>query len=347
MKKNKAFISGLLVLLAILMASMVLSIAFGSAPISVRDVWAVLRKNCLGLSVGREVANSVTTIVMRIRLPRAILSAAVGAGLSLCGVVIQAVVRNPLANPYVLGIQSGATMGATAAILLGLFSSLGQVGTSLGAFIGALGASAVVFIIAFSGRSRKNTVKLLLTGMAVSSICSAISNFIVSVSSNVEGIQTISFWTMGSIAVASWKNLKLPVAVVTLGSLYFLTQFRNMNLLLVGDDSAVTLGVNVVRLRKLYLLISAMMTGVIVSVVGTIGFVGLIVPHIVRIFVGADCRKVMPASLLAGAIFLIWSDVLARTLLGKEELSIGIITSVIGGGVFIWCMCNKSYGVRD
>ncbi len=177
-----------------------------------------------------------------------------------------------------LGISSGASLGATMAILLGAFTVFGNYGVSVGAFLGALLTSLFVFTIAFSGKSRGNTIKLLLAGMAINAICSAFTNFIIYTAKDAEGIRSVTFWTMGGLTSASWNLLGIPGVVVLVGVAFFLTQFRVLNTLLIGDESALTLGINVTAIRRVYLVVSSALTGVVVAVSGTIGFVGLIIP---------------------------------------------------------------------
>lgn len=340
-------------LLALLGLSVVVSITFGPVSIQPGEVARILYAkfaSLLSLEIpGAEelLSSSRTDIIWNIRLPRVLMAAVVGAGLSTSGVVMQSVVRNPLANPYVLGISSGASLGATLAILMGAFAVFGNYGVSVGAFLGALLTSLFVFTVAFSGKSRGNTIKLLLAGMAVNAICSAFTNFIIYTAKDAEGIRSVTFWTMGGLTSASWNLLGIPAVVVLIGVIIFLTQFRVLNALLIGDESALTLGINVALIRKVYLLISSALTGVVVAVSGTIGFVGLIIPHVVRMVVGSDHRRVTVISVIVGAIFLIWCDVVARMILGNTELPIGIVTSMIGGPFFVWLMLTKSYGFGD
>ena len=338
------------VLLALLILSVLTSITFGPADIAVPDVARILFCKLFRQEPAQyaELLQSTTAdIVWNIRFRRVLMAVVVGAGLSVSGVVMQAVVRNPLADPYVLGLSSGASLGATLAILLGAFSWFGAYGVSVGAFLGAFLTALFVFATAFSGRSKGNTIKLLLAGMAVSAICSAFTNFVIYTASDAEGIRTVTFWTMGGLASASWKLLSVPSVVVLAGVAFFLTQFRVLNTLLVGDEAALTLGIQVSTVRKVYLVFASAVTGVSVAVSGTIGFVGLVVPHVVRMLVGSDHRRVLVISTLAGAVFLIWCDVLARTILGNEELPIGIVTAMIGGPFFVWLMLTKSYGFGD
>lgn len=349
MKPHKRFplISVVLILLALLILSVILSITFGAVSIPARNVAQIVWYGVIGADspeAAELLSSAHADIIWSIRMPRVLMSVVVGAGLALAGVVMQAVVKNPLANPYILGISSGASLGATAGILIGLFSMFGQYGVSVGAFLGALGTSLLVFSIAFSGSGRGNTIKLLLAGMAINAICSAFTNFIIYTASDAEGIRSVTFWTMGGLTSSSWTMLPIPTVVVCFATLFFLTQFRTLNVMLVGEESATTMGVNVVLYRKIYLVISACVTGVVVAVSGTIGFVGLIIPHVVRMLVGADHKRVMPLATLCGSIFLIWCDVFARIYLYNQELPIGIVTAMLGGPFFIYLMLTKNYG---
>lgn len=346
-KSGGRFFLLIISLLLLLVVSAVISITLGAVDISPEDTAAVIISKLFGIQneANRELMSSTTVdIIWNIRFPRVLMSMVVGGGLSIAGVTMQAVVRNPLANPYILGISSGGCLGAALAILVGAFSFFGNYGVSFGAFAGAMITSFFVFTISFSGQSGGNTIKLLLAGMAVNAICTAFTNFIIYMAKNVEGIRSVTFWTMGSLTNASWKLLPIPAVTVVICIVFMLTQFRILNTLLIGDEAAMTLGINVSRARKIYLAISAALTGVIVAVSGTIGFVGLVIPHIVRMMVGSDHRRVVPVSIIAGSIFMIWCDVISRLVLGNAELPIGIVTSMIGGPFFIWMMMRKQYG---
>ena len=356
--KNKRFpyLLVAIVMLALVLLSLVYAITFGPVSIHASEVYRILvgktaelLNHCLGTHFPladtlETLKSSNIEIVWNIRFPRVLMAIFVGAGLSMSGVVMQAVVKNPLANPFTLGISSGASLGATMSIILGAFTFMGNYGTSFGAFIGSLLASLVVFVIAFSGTGRGNTVKLLLAGMAISAICSAFTSFIIYTASDAEGMRSVTFWTVGALTSSSWNTLTIPTIVVTVMSLFFLTQYRILNVMMMGEDSAITMGVDIVKMRKWYLVLTSIVTGVVVAATGTIGFVGLIVPHIVRMFVGPDNKKVMYISIFGGSIFLIWCDVFARMYLGSSELPIGIITSMIGGPFFISLMLTKNHG---
>lgn len=282
-------------------------------------------------------------IVWLLRLPRLLLAALVGMGLSVCGVIMQAIVKNPLADPYILGISSGASLGATAAILLGLGVTLGENFVGVAAFIGALAISlGVLFISNLGGRS--NSIKLLLAGMALSAVCGAFSSFIIYFANNKEGMQTVAYWMMGSFAGAHWESLVVIAPIVILAVLFFWTQSRILNLMLLGDESAITLGTDLHKYRQGYLLIGSLIVGFVVYSAGMVGFVGLVVPHVIRMLVGTDHKKLIPVSALTGAVFLVVADGLCRVIIPHTELPIGVLISLIGAPCFVYLMIKKTYG---
>lgn len=344
--KKKSLLITIALLALILFASMGIAVFFGPVSIQITKIFRILFYNIFKVFLGPQA--SLTTgmtydIVWGIRFPRVLMGAIVGMGLSIVGVVMQAMVKNPLANPYILGISSGASLGATFAIMLGVGSLLGSNFIGLAAFIGALLASIAVYSIANLG-GKSSSVKLLLAGMAISALCSAFTSFIIYLANDAQGMKTLTFWLMGSLVPAAWENILMPAVIIVLGVIYFLFQFRNLNMMLIGDESALTLGTNLKSYRKKYIVVTSIMTGMVVYTAGTIGFVGLIIPHIVRSFVGTDHKKLIPISALVGAIFLVWTDVLARLLITNSEMPIGIITSLLGAPFFIWLLIKKSYG---
>ncbi len=333
----------ILVLLGLLVFSLMAAVTFGSTDIPMADVYHVIAHQLFGVGDPAWGDGNLFRAVWYIRLPRLILAMAIGMGLSVCGVVMQAVVKNPMADPYVLGISSGASLGATAAILLGVGSALGSNFVGVMAFLGAFAISLAVVGLANIG-GRANSVKLLLAGTALSSVCSAFSSFIVYFAHDREGMQTVTYWLMGALGGATWGQDAVVALVIGLGVCYFLTQFRTLNLMLLGDETSITLGTDLHRKRQQYLLVSAAMVGFSVYAAGMIGFVGLVIPHVVRMAVGTDHRRLLPVSALVGAIFLIWADVACRTVIPGQELPIGILTSVIGAPCFIYLMARKRYG---
>lgn len=341
------FYSFVLVLLFLTLVSIGVSVSLGQVEIPLGQAYRILLYKLTGFIIGdpsEVVSGAFTDIIWSIRFPRVLLALLVGAGLSLCGMVMQATVQNPLADPYILGISSGASLGATFAILIGFGTAglLAQYGLAFGAFLGAFGASLLVLGLASIG-GKMTSVKLVLSGMVMNALCMAFSNFIVYFANNAEGIRTVTFWTMGSLATATWSKLPLLTIITVLAVLFFLMQTRILNTMLLGDEAAVTLGINLSSFRKFYLLATALITGVIVANCGMIGFVGLIIPHIVRGMVGSDHRKLLPITVLIGSIFLVWTDVLARTVVPSVELPIGIITAMIGAPMFMYMLIKKGY----
>ena len=306
------------------------AISAGSVAVPAGDTLAILTAKLRGAEPAADPA--VTDIIWALRVPRVLLAMTAGAGLALAGVVMQASVQNPLAEPFILGIASGASVGATLAILLGTAAI--PFGVAGCAFLGAILATLAVLMLAGIHR-RVSTVKLVLAGAVISALCTAVTNFIVYMAADAEGMQSAAFWTMGSLADAKWQSLFLPVLIVTLLSIYFLAELRTLDVLLLGEELAVTLGIDASAVRRRYMALLALLTGVLVATCGIIGFVGLVVPHLVRSFTGASHKRLLPAALLVGAIFLVASDLLARTLLPSGDLPIGIITALIGAPLFM------------
>ncbi|MDR2375769.1 MAG: iron ABC transporter permease [Treponema sp.] len=333
---------------AVLLVSAALSLSLGQVRIPLSLTYRLVWHKITGMVIGDRAeltAGSFMNIIWQIRFPRVLTAMLAGAGLSLCGTVMQASVKNPLADPYILGISSGASLGATFAILIG-FGAAGifsQLGTAAGAFAGAFGASMAVLTLAGVG-GKLSSVKLVLSGMVINALCNAFSNFIIYFANNAEGIKTVTFWTMGSLASAKWEKLPLLSVLIGAAILFGLSQFRILNAMLLGDEAAVTLGINITAYRRIYMVSSSLITGVMVAYCGMIGFVGLIVPHIVRGIVGSDHRRLLPGAVLAGALFLLWADLIARIILPGTEIPIGIITAMIGAPVFVTMLVKKGYG---
>lgn len=343
-KDKKVFIAVLLILLFI--SSIILGISFGAVDIPPYDVYRVFLYKVFGIKIGNldEILNSTLfDIIWGVRMPRVLLGAFAGMALAMVGVIMQATIQNPLGDPYILGLSSGASLGATFSILIGFSGVLSSFGAPLGAFLGALIASIFVYFLAKIG-GRITPFKMILAGMVISSICSSLTSLIIFLSKDNEGIRTVNFWMMGSLAGAEWSNIVLPIAISVIPLIYFFTQYRNLNLMVLGDETSITLGLNIEKHRKIYMILSSLITGVIVSLCGTIGFVGIMIPHIVRLIFGTDHKTLLPFSALVGAIFLIWADVIARCAINNMELPIGIITSVIGAPFLLWLMVK---GTRE
>lgn len=334
----------MLLLAVLLMLAFLWALSIGTVKLSFVQIYeGIVNKFTSGMAIETAGQGPVHDIIWLLRLPRLVLAALVGMGLSVCGVIMQAVVKNPLADPYILGISSGASLGATAAILLGIGVALGENFVGIAAFIGAFAMSlGVLFISNLGGRS--NSIKLLLGGMALSAVCGAFSSFIVYFANNKEGMQSIAYWMMGSFAGAKWENLMIISPIVILAVLFLWTQSRMLNLMLLGDESALTLGTDLHIYRQIYLLVSSLIVGFVVYSAGMIGFVGLVVPHVIRMLVGTDHKRLIPVAALTGAIFLVVADGLCRVIIPRTELPIGILISIIGAPCFVYLMIKRTYG---
>ncbi|WP_443685577.1 FecCD family ABC transporter permease [Phascolarctobacterium succinatutens] len=334
----------MLLLAVLLVVAFLWALSIGTVKLSFVQIYeGIVNQFTSGMAIETAGQGPVHDIIWLLRLPRLVLAALVGMGLSVCGVIMQAVVKNPLADPYILGISSGASLGATAAILLGIGVALGENFVGIAAFIGAFAMSlGVLFISNLGGRS--NSIKLLLGGMALSAVCGAFSSFIVYFANNKEGMQSIAYWMMGSFAGAKWENLMIIAPIVILAVLFLWTQSRMLNLMLLGDESALTLGTDLHIYRQIYLLVSSLIVGFVVYSAGMIGFVGLVVPHVIRMLVGTDHKKLIPVAALTGAIFLVVADGLCRVIIPRTELPIGILISLIGAPCFVYLMIKKTYG---
>jgi iron complex transport system permease protein len=319
----------------VLLFSLSVAISVGAVAVPLPTVWGIIiNKIVPGLitpdwSAGRE------AIVWDIRFPRAILACLVGAGLAIVGASLQAVTRNPLADPHLLGISAGGAFGAILALLhTGLF--IGLMTVPLMAFLGALGATLIVLGVSqFAAATSAD--RLVLAGVAVSFIVMSAANVLIFLG-DPRAVHTVVFWMLGGLGLAQWNQLIYPLAILLACGVYLWANARNLNAMTVGDETASTLGIPVGRFRLTVFVIGAMITGVMVAFSGIIGFVGLMIPHIVRLIVGGDYTRVLPVSALCGAIFLLWADVLARTIMAPDDIPIGIVTGLIGGVFFVWLL---------
>ena len=342
-KSTPAYVTTVIVMIILLFISVIAAVTFGTVKIPFMDVYRVFVQKFIGADGSEYASGRLYDVVWLIRMPRMVLAIGVGMALSICGLVMQAVVKNPLADPYIMGISSGAYAGVTAALLLGLGTHLGRHFVGIMGFAGAFGSSLLVVFIANIG-GRANSVKLILTGTAVSALCGSFSNFVVFITGDSSTrLRELMTWNMGSLARATWSINAVVLSVAVSGLFFFLSQYRRLNLMLLGDDAAITLGADLHKWRILYLLVSAMMVGFSVFSAGMIGFVGLVIPHISRLFFGTDHKKLIPICGLSGAIFLLWADVLCRIVIKGAEMPIGILTSIVGAPCFIYLMVRRKY----
>lgn len=347
MELGKLSTVGLCLILGVVLILVLCSSVFiGAVDIPFETVIRIMIYKIFGIGDVSDIPTYMISIVWRLYAPRALLGLVVGVGLAMAGVVMQAMVQNPLADPYILGISSGASLGATFAILMGGTVLAGTVFASFGieafAFIGAMATSALVFILSSIG-GKMTTTKLILSGVIISSLCGAFSNLIVYIEPDAEGMRSLTFWLMGSLSTVDFDTVTQCSIAVLIGLVFFVTQPRNLNAMLLGDSAATTLGVNLSSLRKIYIIVTSFIIAIIVCKCGIIGFVGLIIPHLTRGLVGTNHWKLLPVAILIGAIFIMVADIVARTL-ASSEIPIGIITSLCGAPVFAYIMLKKSYG---
>lgn len=332
-KKIAAWILWTLGLSALLAAVSVFSLSIGTTSISMSKIISLLLEKPGGIE---------HSILVDIRLPRILLGIAVGGALSLAGVLLQGMFRNPLVEPYTLGISGGAALAVSIVIVLGLKNALGGYGLPVSGFLG----SVLVIILVYSLSARRGILKvqgLLLTGVMISFIASAFMMLLMAIS-KAENLRGIVFWTMGSLDEPKWELIRLAVIVALAGLIasYFFSV--KLNALCLGEDEARHLGIDTETTKRFLFIIASMLTGVSVSIAGIIGFVGLVVPHFVRMFVGQDHRILLIGSFLSGAIFLVLSDTIARTVILPLELPVGVVTGIVGGTLFVYALTKR--GVR-
>ncbi|MBN3929673.1 iron ABC transporter permease [Streptomyces verrucosisporus] len=328
--------AALLVLTALLAGSVTAGLAIGSVQVPPGQVWGILT-HALGADwADPGWSRAWETIVLDVRAPRVLLGAVTGAGLAVVGTALQALVRNPLAEPYLLGVSSGASLGAVAVIVFGV-TWLGPLSLSAAAFAGALGALLLVYATARTG-GRITSARLILSGVAVASVLTAVMNLLLLTTDRGNEARAVLAWTLGGLGGVGWSALWLPGSALLLGIAVLVAQARNLNLLLAGEEAATTMGLDVARFRARLFVLLSLITGTLVAAAGPIGFVGLMTPHIVRLFVGGDHRRVLPTAALGGAVFLVWADIAARTVAAPVEIPVGVLTALCGGPFFLWLM---------
>lgn len=278
--------------------------------------------------------------ILYLRLPRVLLGGLVGASLSVCGVSMQALVRNELADPFILGISSGASAFAAIDLIFGTFAFLGLFQLPLSAFFGAILTIVLVFSLG-SHHGKIHISTMLLSGVVLSMIMDGLTNMVLLLAPNALGLHNASFWLSGSLAGARLEYLGLPLIGLILSMFFLSGHHRDLDALSLGESQATTLGVHVKKMQMLLILVSSLLAGISVALSGTIGFVGLIAPHFARLFCGSKHKAVILYSALLGALLIIWTDVLARTLFAPEEIPIGVLSAMIGGPIFIWMLKHK------
>lgn len=329
-----------------LLVAMVMATTWGSVDIAPRTVGQMAWHQWLkawGMDAAAPPPWSAQhfQIVWMIRLPRVLMAALAGAALALVGVVMQAMVRNPIADPYLLGVSSGASVGAVSVLALGVGAWAGLWAINLAAFAGALVATLVVYRIGWTGQ-RLHMTRLVLGGVAVGYVLAGVTSLITLLSAQRDLASAVLNWTLGSLAGTQWNELPIPCAVLLASLVWLLGHARALNALMTGDETAGTLGVETHGLRRTLFVLLSLLTGTVVAVSGCIGFVGLVIPHVVRLCVGHDHRKLLVLAPVAGAVFLVLIDLVARTAFAPTELPVGVITALMGGPVFVWMLVRDA-----
>lgn len=329
----------------LLLASVVISLSLGAARLPLSQVWLIMLHQVPGLHdlIPASWPQSAEQIVMKVRFPRVVLAVLVGACLSLAGAGFQGVLRNPLADPYTMGVASGTAVGASFLILFGLqYAFLGQWSTPVAAFFtGILSLWVVMRLANIQGKFQTET--LLLSGVVVQAFLGSLVSFMVSLSDQV--INEIVFWLMGSLSFRSWSFAYVLMPYLAFGFVVLIAYARALNLFSLGERQAAHLGVHVDRTKLVVLIVSTLLTAAAVSISGIVGFVGLVVPHLVRLMVGPDYRLLLPMATIFGGIYVLWADTLARMLLSPTEIPLGVVTAFLGAPFFAYLLkTNKRLG---
>lgn len=334
--RRAAFV--LLMLTVVLVAACVAGASFGAVPVPTSDVVGAVVAAVRGVPL-----TSSQALVMDLRMPRVALAALVGACLAAAGVLYQALFRNALADPYILGVSSGAGLGAALAFVAGGSGAVAVLAPPLAAFVGALATILLVAALA-TRRGVMETLSLLLAGVAVSYTLSALTSFVLVI--RREQMSRIVFWMMGGLQGATWQQAGVVAGMLVMGLAVALLFARELNIMLLGDERAGELGVNVEHVKRVILAAASLVVSAAVSVSGLIGFVGLMTPHAARLVLGPDHRLLLPASVLSGAIVMVLADLVARVVLAPVELPVGIVTALAGGPVFVWLLVRARRGVE-
>lgn len=331
---RRRYRSVLVALVLLLLGSILLAVAAGSVGISPGTTVRLVAWK-LGLSERPDVPVSTEVILFQLRLPRVALAVLVGLALAIAGTLFQGLFRNPLADPAIVGVSSGAALGAIAVIVAGGGGLLGGLGVSLAAFIGGMVTAFFVYRIARVGPA-VNVATLLLAGIAVAAVISAVMSLVMSFAG--EEIRSIYFWLLGGLSARGWTAVEVVGPMVALGAAGAVLLIRDLNLVSLGEERAAQLGVDVDRFKWQAVALGALLAGAAVSVAGVIGFVGLMTPHVMRLIVGSDHRRLLPAVLLAGPIFLVLADLVSRVAIAPQELPLGAVTALVGGPFFLFLL---------
>lgn len=325
----------------VLGAAIIVAVSIGSISVPVSDVWAIIADRVLPGRTEPHWSPSDEHIVWNLRLPRVLLGAVVGASLAMAGAALQALTRNPLADPFLFGVSSGAALAAVAS-LTGVLGPLAGLSLPAAAFVGALATTVVVFALA-ADHGRLDVLRLVLSGVAVAQVCSALTTLLLLRVSGRDGaVTSVLAWLAGSLARATWGGLVAPLVATVIGAVALLAVASSLNAVALGDDTALAVGVDVGRLRVVVFVITSLLVGVVVARSGAIGFVGLMVPHAARRFVGTDHRRLLPWAAYGGAVLMVIVDLVGRVVIAPNEVPVGVMTALIGGPFFIWILRHRS-----
>lgn len=328
---------------AALIVAIALATSVGSVHIPLSTTFSILLDKLPFIDLNQTWQSSIATIVLDIRLPRVILAGLVGAALATAGATYQGLFRNPLADPYLIGVAQGASLGAVIGFLLPVSWNIAGFGLiPLLAFIGALLATVTVYLLARVGKTLPVTT-LILAGVALSALLGSIVSYLII--SSGDKMHSIVFWLMGSFSLSQWSEVGTVLPYVAVGTAVIIIFARLLNVMQLDEEQAQQLGVNVERFKLILLAAATLITSAAVSFVGTIGFVGIIIPHAVRLLWGADHRFLLPLSVLTGAIFMILTDLLARTVLAPTEIPIGVITAICGAPFFLYLLRRRKKAI--
>jgi len=333
----------LLGLSALLIVVLGLATSIGSVAIAPSTTFSILLDRLPFIDITPTWQNAIATIIMDIRLPRVILAGLVGAALATAGATYQGLFRNPLADPYLIGVAQGASLGAVIGFLLPItWQGLGMTVIPIFSFIGALLSTATVYLLARVGKTLPVTT-LILAGVALGALLGSIVSYLII--SSGEEMHGIIFWMMGSFSLSQWSEIKIVLPYVAVGTAIIIIFARILTVMQLDEEQAQQLGVNVERLKIILLAAATLITAASVAFVGTIGFVGIIIPHAVRLIWGADHRFLLPLSVLTGAIFMILTDLVARTVLAPTEIPIGVITAICGAPFFLYLLRRRKKAI--
>ena len=331
-----------IILTVLLLFSCLLGLKLGYLSVSLSGIVSILASHFLGSALPSDIAMGIADAVWDLRLPRILLALAAGMGLSLSGMLMQAMFRNPMSDPYIMGVSSGASLGAASAVFFGAGAAFGVSAIGCGAFLGALALSLILAIAA--GRvAPGDSSYLLIFGAALAAVCGGITSVLVYIGANATGMDVTLYWLMGSVSFAKLLPTLSVLSIVLAFIVFFSTQTRILNLMLEGEETAVPLGRQLLPFRRLYLVMNALLMGSLVTQAGLIGFVGLLVPHGCRMVMGADHRKLLPVSVLSGGLMTVWADILGRILIHGVDIPLGVSLSLIGAPVFLGMLIRRSY----